>query len=131
MGLVKEFREFALKGNMVDMAVGIVIGAGFSGVVNAFVEKVIMPCVGLLGGVDFSGYDIRIGGPDDKPVMLGVGSFLTALLQFLIVAFAIFMVVKALNSARKRFEQQKEEAPKAPPEDVQLLREIRDSLRNR
>jgi large conductance mechanosensitive channel len=133
MGLIQEFRDFAMKGNVVDMAVGIVIGAGFSGVVNAFVAKVVMPLVGLMGGVDFSQYDIMLKAAEgEKPaVMLGVGSFVTALLQFLIVAFAIFMVIKAMNAAKAKFENEKEEAPAKPAEDIVLLREIRDALRTR
>jgi large conductance mechanosensitive channel len=137
MGLLQEFKDFALKGNFVDMAIGIVIGAGFGKIVNEFVEKIIMPLVGLVGGVDFSKFDVplkaaaTVDGKEVPAVNLGVGSFLTSIVQFMIVAFAIFMVVKAMNAARARFEQKKVEAPAAPPEDVMLLREIRDALRNR
>ncbi len=139
MGLIQEFRDFAMKGNVVDMAVGIVIGAGFGAVVNAFVEKVVMPLVGMMGGVDFSSYDIPLvqevknatGDVTTKAVNLGIGSFATAFVQFLIVAFAIFMVIKAMNAAKARFEAAKEEAPVKPAEDIALLREIRDSLKGR
>ncbi len=132
MGLIQEFKDFAMRGNVVDMAVGIVIGAGFSGVVNSFVEKIIMPVIGLLGGTDFSKFDQQIGGNAEKPIMLGVGSFATALIQFLIVAFAIFMVIKMMNTMKARFEKAQEAAPPAPPaEDIVLLREIRDSLKSR
>lgn len=113
MGLVQEFKDFALKGNFVDMAVGIVIGAGFGKIVSMFVEKIIMPNVGLLGNVDFSKYDIQLKDAvtttvDGKEVVqpainLGVGSFATALIEFTIVALAIFMVIKMLNAAKKRF----------------------------
>lgn len=139
MGLIQEFRDFAMKGNVVDMAVGIVIGAGFGAVVNSFVEKMVMPLVGLMGGVDFSKFDIPLikevknaaGEVTTKAVNLGVGSFATAFVQFLIVAFAIFMVIKAMNAAKARFEAKKVEAPSKPPEDITLLREIRDSLKSR
>jgi len=133
MKVIQEFRDFAMKGNVIDMAVGIVIGVGFSGVVNSFVEKMVMPFVGLFGGVDFSKYDLTLRAAEGEKaaVMLGVGSFVTALIQFLIVAFAIFMVIKAINAAKARFEEEKETSPAKPPEDVLLLREIRDSLKTR
>lgn len=133
MGLISEFRDFAMKGNVVDMAVGIVIGAGFGKIVNEFVEKMIMPLVGLLGGVDFSQYNVPLKAAEGEKaaVVLGIGSFATAVVQFTIVAFAIFMVVKMMNAARAKFETKKVEAPSAPPEDIQLLREIRDALSRR
>lgn len=141
MGLIQEFKDFALKGNFVDMAVGIVIGAGFGKIVSMFVEKIIMPSVGLLGNVDFSKYDIPLKDAvtttvDGKEVTqaainLGVGSFVTALIEFTIVAFAIFMVIKLLNAAKKKFAAEEAAAPAAPPEDIVLLREIRDALANK
>ena len=139
MGLLKEFKEFAMKGNVVDMAVGVVIGAAFGKIITVMVEKIIMPLVGLItGGIDFSKYDYTLrpavmeGGEVKTPaVTIGVGSFVTEIINFVIIAFAIFMAVKMMNNLRKRFEQQAEAVPAAPPEDVVLLREIRDALRNR
>jgi len=135
MGIIQEFKDFALKGNFVDMAVGIVIGAGFGKIVSAFVEKIIMPSVGMLGSVDFSKYDITLkdevveeGKVVNEAVNLGIGSFITVAIEFMIVAFAIFMVIKLLNSAKKRFEAEEEEKPAAPSDEVKLLTEIRDAL---
>jgi large conductance mechanosensitive channel len=139
MGLINEFREFAMKGNVVDMAVGIVIGAGFGKIVSALVEKIVMPLVGLFGGVDFSQYDITLkeavtdesGKVTSEAVNLGVGTFITTVIDFVIIAFAIFLVIKLMNAAKARFEQQEEEkAAEAsePSEEVKLLTEIRDAL---
>lgn len=141
MPLIREFREFALRGNVVDMAVGIVIGAAFTGVVKALVDKVIMPPIGLLmGGVDFAEKRIVLreavvdaaGAVTTPAVSIGYGEFINALINLLIVALALFIVIKAMNEAKRRFEKEKEAAPPpAPPEDVTLLREIRDLLRQR
>ena len=135
MGLIQEFREFAMRGNVVDMAVGIVIGAGFGKIVSALVEKIVMPLVGLLGGVDFSQYDIVMkpavvedGKVITEAVNLGIGTFITTIVDFMIVAFAIFLVIKMMNAAKARFEKKEEEKPAEPTEEVKLLREIRDSL---
>ncbi len=133
MGMISEFKEFAMKGNVVDLAVGVVIGAGFGKIVTALVDKVIMPPIGLLiGGVDFSKWaftlkeaSVDAAGKEIPAVAIGVGEFLNSIVQFMILAFAIFMVVKAINRMRKP-----EVAADAPPsEDVLLLREIRDSLK--
>lgn len=141
MGLMKEFREFALKGNVVDMAVGIIIGAAFSTIVKTMVDKVLMPPLGLLmGGMDFADKKLvlkdAVEAVGDTPavaeVAIGYGEFINALINFTIVAFALFMVIKAMNSAKKRFEKEQEAAPAAPPapaEDVVLLGEIRDLLK--
>jgi large conductance mechanosensitive channel len=133
MGMLQEFRDFAMRGNVVDMAVGVVIGGAFGKIVAAMVEKIIMPLVGMLGGADFSKYDVQLKAADgDKPaVMLGVGTFVTEIINFIIIAFAIFMAIKLMNTAKARFEKAKEAAPAAPPEDVVLLREIRDALKAR
>ncbi len=141
MPLIKEFREFALRGNVVDMAVGIVIGAAFTGVVKALVDKVMMPPIGLLmGGVDFAEKRIVLreavvdaaGAVTTPAVSIGYGEFINALINLLIVALALFIVIKAMNEAKRRFEKEQEAAPPpAPPEDVTLLREIRDLLRQR
>ena len=111
MGMIKEFKEFAMRGNVIDMAVGIVIGGAFGKIVSSLVGKVIMPAVGLItGGVDFSkkAYTVAVEGKDD--VVIGYGEFLQSMLDFLIVAFAIFMVIKAMNTAKKRFEKEEEAA---------------------
>lgn len=134
MGMMSEFKEFAMKGNVVDLAVGVVIGGAFGKIVDALVAKVIMPPIGLLiGGVDFSKIAITLkeasvdaAGKEVPAVAIGVGDFLNALIQFIILAFAIFIVVKAINRMRK---PEAAPAPAAPPEDVELLREIRDLLK--
>ncbi len=133
MGTASEFKEFIAKGNVVDLAVGVVIGAAFGKIVNTLVEKVIMPPIGvMIGGVDFSKLGIVLkeatvdaAGKDVPAVMLAYGEFINALIQFLIVAFAIFLVVRAIN----RMRTQSEGAPAAPSEEVLLLREIRDTLK--
>ena len=133
MGMMSEFKEFAMRGHEIDLAVGVVIGAAFGKIVSTLVDKVIMPPIGLLiGGVDFSRLSIVLkeatvdaAGKEVPAVVLAYGEFINALIQFLIVAFAIFLVVKAINRVHKK----PEEAPAAPPEDVLLLREIRDSLK--
>ena len=133
MGMISEFKEFAMRGNVIDLAVGVVIGAAFGKIVSTLVDKVIMPPIGLLiGGVDFSRLSIVLkeatvdaAGKEVPAVVLAYGEFFNALIQFIIIAFAIFLVVKAINRMRKPAE----EAPAATPEDVLLLREIRDSLK--
>ena len=133
MGMLTEFREFAMRGNVIDLAVGVVIGAALVKIVTALVDKVIMPPIGLLiGGVDFSKLGVVLkdasvdaAGKEVPAVVLAYGEFLNAVIQFVIVAFAIFLVVKAIN----RLHRKPEEAAPPPPEDVLLLREIRDSLK--
>ena len=130
---LKEFKTFIMRGNVIDLAVGVVIGASFGKIVSALVDKVIMPPIGLLiGGVDFAKLGIVLkeatvdaAGKEVPAVVLGYGEFINALIQFIIVAFAIFMLVKAIN----RLHRKPDAAPAAPPEDVLLLREIRDALR--
>jgi large conductance mechanosensitive channel len=132
MGIISEFREFAIKGNMIDMAVGIIMGAAFGTVVNSLVGDVIMPPIGqLLGGVDFSAIAIPLGGVDAKgvPNQIRIGSFLSNVISFLIVAWAVFMLVKAVNAAKKLVEKEKVAGPPpAPPRSEALLEEIRDAL---
>ena len=133
MGMMSEFKEFAMRGNVIDLAVGVVIGAAFGKIVTALVDKVIMPPLGLLiGGVDFSKMAIVLkaatvdaAGKEVPAVVLAYGEFINALVQFVIVAFAIFLVVKAIN----RMHKKPDAAPAAPTEDVLLLREIRDALK--
>lgn len=129
MSLLKEFREFAVKGNVADMAVGIVIGAAFGKIVTSFVADVITPPIGLLvGGVDFTGLALvlRDGKP---PVALRYGTFIQTIFDFVIVAFAIFIAVKMMNRAR-RSETQPAKPPE-PPAQEKLLVEIRDLLKER
>lgn len=134
MKILKEFRDFAMRGNVIDLAVGVVIGASFQKIVDSLVKNLIMPFVGFLtGNVDIAGlnYTPRIpeGVVNSKPPTLGYGAFLQSIVDFVIIAAAIFLVVKAINLAKAKFETAKVDAPPAPPsEDVLLLREIRDAL---
>jgi large conductance mechanosensitive channel len=131
MGLLAEFRQFAMKGNVLDMAVGIVIGAAFGKIVSAFVDAIVMPSLGwVIGGVDFSSLAVTLGASaaTGEPVTIGYGKFIQALVDFLIIAAAIFMALKAINRLR---EPAPAAAPAPPPADVVLLTEIRDLLRQR
>lgn len=150
MGLIKEFKDFAMRGNVVDMAVGIIIGASFGKIVSSLVNDMIMPVIGkLVGGVNFSELSYSLGkipavlGEDGKVITdakeatIHYGQFIQTVFDFLIVAFAIFMMIKFMNKAQDAaakaagFEEEVEEkAEPTPPEDVLLLREIRDSLKN-
>jgi len=129
MGMVSEFKAFAMRGNVVDMAVGIVIGGAFGKIVSSFVDGVLMPPIGmLLGGVDFSELQITLQAAteDAAAVTLNWGAFTQTVIDFVIIAFAIFLVVRAMNSLKR----DEEEAPPAEPSaEVQLLTEIRDNLR--
>ena len=131
MSMMTEFRDFAMRGNVVDMAVGIVIGGAFGKIVSSFVSDVLMPPIGLaLGGVNFSDLAMTLqeASGDVAAVTLNYGSFIQTVIDFIIIAFAIFMVIKAMNSMKKK----EEEAPAAPPKpsaEETLLTEIRDSLR--
>jgi len=133
MGMVKEFKEFAMKGNMMDMAVGIIIGAAFGKIVSSVVADVLMPPLGLLlGGVNFAALKLTLKEAvgDTAAVTLNYGAFLQTVVDFVIVAFAIFLMIKGINSMRKK----QEEAPAAPaptPNQEVLLAEIRDLLKNR
>lgn len=138
--MLKEFKEFAMKGNVLDLAVGVVIGAAFGKIVDSLVKDLIMPIVGLLtGGVDFSNmFAVLKAGATPGPystveaaakagaVTFNYGVFINTIISFIIIAFAIFLLVKAYNKAKKA---EPPPAPAAPPEDVLLLREIRDSLK--
>jgi large conductance mechanosensitive channel len=133
MGVIQEFKKFALRGNVIDVAVGIIIGAAFTSVVKSLVDDVLMPPIGLLtGDIDFKDKAIELHGLwSDKTVTLNYGSFINNVITFLIVAWAVFMLVKAINLAetRLRFGQQPPEDTPPPPEEILLLREIRDSLK--
>ena len=131
MGMMSEFKSFAMRGNVVDMAVGIVIGGAFGKIVSSFVNDVLMPPIGMLmGGVDFGDLAVTLqeASGDVAAVTLNYGSFIQTVIDFVIIAFAIFMVIKAMNNMKKK----EEEAPAAPPkpsaEEV-LLTEIRDALK--
>lgn len=131
MGMIKEFKEFALKGNMVDMAVGIIIGGAFGTIVSSLVKDVIMPPIGWLSGnIDFSkmGYVI---GQDAKgaDILIKYGNFMNAVIAFLIVSFVLFLLVKGMNKAKAKMMAEEEEAPKAIPNQEVLLAEIRDLLK--
>ncbi len=137
MGIVKEFKQFALRGNVVDLAVGFIVGGAFGKIVSSLVNDIVMPPIGyLIGGVDFSDLSITL-----KPevveaektipaVTLNYGAFINNVLDFLIIAAAIFMMVKVMN-ALKRKDEAAPAAPAAPPADVQILTEIRDILKSR
>lgn len=131
MSLVSEFKTFAMRGNVIDLAVGVVIGAAFGKIVSSLVDQVIMPPIGwLIGGIDFSAYKLVLvdAAADGKgEVAIQYGAFLNTLIQFLIIAFAIFLVIKAINRLNRK--QAAEEVPAAPPADVALLTEIRDLLK--
>lgn len=163
MGFVKEFREFALKGNVLDLAVGVIIGGAFGIIINSMVKDVIMPVVGLAGNADFSNMYVgltestrskieaattKITQADGSVVeiapkldearamgpILAYGNFLTVTINFLILAFCVFLIVKVFNTARRKFEKEKAAAPAAPPAPTateKLLAEIRDELRKK
>jgi large conductance mechanosensitive channel len=134
MGMGSEFREFIARGNVVDLAVGVIIGGAFGKIVTSLVDQVVMPPIGLaLGGLDFSSLKIVLK-PDDpatkavEEVAIQYGAFINTLIQFLIVAFVIFLMVKAINSMRRQ-EAEAPAAPPAPTTTEALLMEIRDSLK--
>lgn len=131
MGIISEFKEFAVKGNVVDMAVGIIIGAAFGKIVSSLVGDVIMPPIGvLMGGVDFSNlaYILKEAVGETPAVTINYGKFIQTVIDFLIVAFAVFMGIKAMNTLKKKEEEAPVEDPKPSNEEV-LLSEIRDLLK--
>lgn len=144
MGMMKEFREFAVKGSVIDLAVGVIIGAAFTKIVDSLVKDIIMPVIAAIGGnLDFSNLFVVLGRiPEGVPRTLadltkaGVpvfawGSFVTVVVNFAILAFIIFLMVKQINRLKRAQAEPAAAAPAAPPEDIVLLREIRDSLRPR
>ena len=134
MSMVSEFKDFAVKGNVVDMAVGIVIGAAFGKIVSSFVGGVLMPPIGvLLGGVDFSDLSLVLkeAAGTAPAVVISYGSFIQTVIDFSIIAFAIFIVVKGINSLKKKELEEVPKAPPAPSAEEVLLTEIRDLLKNR
>lgn len=135
MGMMQEFKAFAMRGNVMDMAVGIVIGGAFGKIVSSLVSDVIMPPIGVItGGIDFSAMKWVLKPADDSDpkhkiaeVAINYGTFINTIITFIIIAFAIFMIIKLMNKMQKK----QEEAPAAPPADVALLTEIRDLLKNK
>ena len=133
MSMMTEFKNFAMRGNVVDMAVGIVIGGAFGKIVSSFVSDVLMPPIGMLmGGVDFKDLAVVLqeATAEVAAVTVNYGAFIQTVLDFIIIAFAIFMVVKAMNSMKKK-EEAAPAAPAKPSAEVELLTEIRDSLKNK
>ena len=123
-GFLNEFKDFAMKGNVLDLAVGVVMGSAFGAIVTSLVEKIIMPLVGILvGGVNIADLSIKVGN-----ATLGYGAFLQAIINFLIIAFSIFLFVKAINTATSKFKKAEEEAGPAVDPPLELLKEIRDLL---
>jgi large conductance mechanosensitive channel len=130
MSIIKEFKDFAVKGNAVDMAVGIIIGAAFGKIVSSLVGDLIMPPIGvILGGVDFSNLSIVLKEAVDKApaVTLNYGKFIQTVIDFIIIAFSIFIMVKGINTLKRK----QEEAPAEPPKQEVLLAEIRDLLKKK
>ena len=122
MGLVQEFRDFAVKGNALDLAVGVIIGGAFGKIVGSLVTDIIMPVVGLfLGGVNFAGLGVKV-----NDAVIKYGSFIQAVIDFVIIALVLFVIIRAANKLKK---PPAPAAPAGPPEDIVLLREIRDALK--
>lgn len=133
MGMVSEFKAFAMRGNVVDMAVGVIIGGAFGAIVGSLVSDVMMPVIGYAtGGVSFADQAIELKAATDSApaVVIGYGKLLDAIIKFLIVAFCLFMVIKGMNAAKKK-EAAAPAAPPAPPKQELLLEEIRDLLKKR
>ena len=130
MSLIKEFQEFALKGNVVDLAVGVIVGAAFGKIVESLVKNVLMPPIGYaIGGVEFKDLAFNLPTPTGKPVLLKYGEFIQTIVDFMIIAFVLFMVIKAITMAQKRFQKEAAAASPAPPAQSEVyLKEIRDAL---
>ena len=139
--MIKEFQEFIAKGNVMDLAVGVIIGGAFGLIVSSLVDDLIMPIVGaIFGGFDFSNYFLplasgvtadTLAAAREQGAVFAYGNFITVLINFLILAFIIFLMVKGVNNLRRKLEKQKEAEAAPPPPDVQLLTEIRDLLARR
>ncbi len=138
MTIYSEFKEFIAKGNVIDLAVGVIVGTAFSGIVKSLTDDIIMPIAGaIFGGFDFSNYFLPLAGgveagtldaAREQGAVLAYGSFITVTLNFLILAFIVFLMVKGVNNLRRKENKEKEVAASAPPADIQLLTEIRDAL---
>jgi large conductance mechanosensitive channel len=127
MGLIKEFRDFAMRGNVVDLAVGVIIGGAFGGIVTSLVGDILMPLLGVIsGGVNFNDRAIEVG-----DAVIAYGKFIQAIISFLIIAFALFMVIKGMNSLKKKEETAPAPAAPEPSKEEKLLGEIRDLLKER
>jgi len=142
--MLKEFRDFAIKGNMIDLAIGVIIGAAFGAIVSSIVDDIFMPLIGIIiGGIDFSNLFIVLDNPSGAAVpslaaakaagvaTLNVGLFINALVKFTIIAFVLFMVVKGINAMKRRAAAEPVETTPAPSKEEVLLTEIRDALRAR
>jgi large conductance mechanosensitive channel len=133
MSIASEFREFASRGNVIDLAVGVVTGGAFGSITNSLVQDIIMPPIGMvLSGINFADIvtTLKAAGPDGKgAVVLAWGKFIQAIINFLIIAVAMFVVVKAMNTMKRRQDEAAPEAPPEPSDEVKLLTEIRDALR--
>jgi large conductance mechanosensitive channel len=126
MGFIKEFKEFAMKGNVMDMAVGVIIGGAFGKIVSSLVDDVLMPIIGMLtGGVDFTTLAAKVGDAEVK-----YGTFIQNIIDFLIIALCIFLMIKGMNKLNKKKEEEPAPAPE-PPAEEKLLTEIRDLLKNK
>lgn len=127
MGLIKEFRDFAMRGNVVDLAVGVIIGGAFGGIVTSLVGDILMPLLGVIsGGVNFNDRAIEVG-----DAVIAYGKFIQAIISFLIIAFALFMVIKGMNSLKKKEEAAPAPVAPEPSKEEKLLAEIRDLLKER
>ena len=127
MGFIKEFKEFAVKGNVMDMAVGVIIGAAFGKIVTSLVNDILMPIIGMLtGGIDFTGLKATIGEAN-----ITYGQFVQSVIDFVIVAFCIFLMLKGINKLNRKKEEPAEPAAPAGPTQEELLAEIRDLLKNK
>jgi len=127
---IAEFKAFAMKGNVVDLAVAVIIGTAFGKIVSSLVADIVMPILGLLlGGANFTNWSYSIG-EGEEVVTVAYGLFIQNVFDFLVIAFAVFMAIKVMTKLQKK-EEQKPEAPKVPAEEIVLLREIRDSLRSK
>jgi large conductance mechanosensitive channel len=139
--MLKDFRDFAIRGNVIDLAIGVIIGAAFGAIVSSLVDDVFMPVIGLiLNGVDFSNLFVVLSNPKNIPVTslaaakdagiatLNIGLFINAVVKFVIIAFVLFLVVKAINSMKKK-QEAAPAAPPAPSEEIVLLTQIRDAVR--
>ena len=139
MGMISEFKEFIAKGNVMDLAVGVIIGGAFGTIVSSLTDDIIMPIVGaIFGGLDFGDYFIglsanvsatNLDAAKEQGAVLAYGNFITAAVNFVILAFIIFMLVRAVNNMMKKQEEEVPAEPPAPPADVALLEEIRDLLK--
>jgi len=132
MSIGKEFRQFAMRGNVVDLAVAVIIGAEFGKIVNSFVNDVLMPPIGVLvGGLDFKEYKLILIHSAEKTVTINYGSFIQSIINFMIIAFSVFMMIKVMNASKKKLVTVVVQPPPAPTQTELLLTEIRDLLKSK